>query len=238
MDTGTAVITQPTYLPWLGYFQQMARAQHFVFLDSVQYVARSWHSRNRLRARTGEVFWLSVPVEHASRATPLGSIRIARDHDWPRRHLQSLRMHLGKAPFFELAHEVVAAEFAAGHEYLADLNVALISRVATLLGLSPRFARASAMAGDGARSQLLLSLCCQLGVRRYHTSAGSRAYLEVDEPMFADAGISVSYQDWPHPEYPQQGAGFISHLSVVDTLANLGAAGTAALLVAQPGSVP
>lgn len=237
MEAGTAVITQPTYLPWLGYFEQMARAEHFVFLDSVQFVTRSWHSRNRLRARAGEVFWLSVPVEHAPRATPLAEIRIARDPDWQRRHLQSMRMHLGKAPHFELVHAVVAAEFAAGHEYLADLNIALIGRIANLLGLTPQLARASAMAGEGARSQLLLSLCRQLGARRYHTSAGSRDYLEADEPMFAAAGIAVSYQDWPHPEYAQQGAGFISHLSVVDALANLGAAGTAALLRAQPGSV-
>ena len=31
------VVLQPSYLPWIGYFEQMARADQFVFLDNVQF---------------------------------------------------------------------------------------------------------------------------------------------------------------------------------------------------------
>lgn len=42
----TVAIIQPAYLPWLGYFDQMARADVFVHYDDVQYSRKSWHSRN------------------------------------------------------------------------------------------------------------------------------------------------------------------------------------------------
>lgn len=43
----TAVIMQPTYLPYLGYFQLIAQADVLVFLDDVQFARRSWQQRNR-----------------------------------------------------------------------------------------------------------------------------------------------------------------------------------------------
>ena len=42
------LITQPTFLPWIGYFDQMRLADIIVFLDSVQYERRGWHNRNRI----------------------------------------------------------------------------------------------------------------------------------------------------------------------------------------------
>ena len=55
------VILQPSYLPWLGYFDQMVRADTFVFLDDVQFTRRDWRNRNKIRTREGWT-WLTVPV--------------------------------------------------------------------------------------------------------------------------------------------------------------------------------
>ena len=35
-------ISQPTYLPWSGYFDLIDRSEKFVFLDDVQFDSRSW----------------------------------------------------------------------------------------------------------------------------------------------------------------------------------------------------
>jgi hypothetical protein len=40
-------ILQPSYLPWIGYFDQMVRVDKFVFLDDVQFTRRDWRNRNR-----------------------------------------------------------------------------------------------------------------------------------------------------------------------------------------------
>ena len=41
-------ILQPVYLPWLGYFEQMALTDLFVHFDTVQHTRRDWRNRNRI----------------------------------------------------------------------------------------------------------------------------------------------------------------------------------------------
>ena len=64
----TAAIMQPTYLPWMGYFDLMDQSDVFVFLDSVQFDKRSWQQRNRIKTPTGELM-LTVPVSSKANVT-------------------------------------------------------------------------------------------------------------------------------------------------------------------------
>ena len=55
------VILQPSYIPWRGYFDQIRRADLFVFYDDVQYDKRGWRNRNQIKTASGKQ-WLTVPV--------------------------------------------------------------------------------------------------------------------------------------------------------------------------------
>ena len=41
-------ITQPTYLPWIGYFGFLQKSSEVVFLDDIQFARRSWQQRNKI----------------------------------------------------------------------------------------------------------------------------------------------------------------------------------------------
>ena len=43
------VILQPSYIPWRGYFDEIRRADLFVFYDDVQYDKRGWRNRNQIK---------------------------------------------------------------------------------------------------------------------------------------------------------------------------------------------
>jgi len=60
----TVAISQPTYLPWMGYFELIDSADTFVYLDSVQFVRQSWQHRNRIKTPTG-LQWLTIPSASA-----------------------------------------------------------------------------------------------------------------------------------------------------------------------------
>ncbi|MBK8908783.1 MAG: WbqC family protein [Rhodospirillales bacterium] len=219
----TVVITQPTYMPWLGYFEQMAAADDYVILDAVQFTKQSWQSRNRIKGADGAPLWLTVPIAAHPLDTPIHDIRIApTPPQWRRKHLKTIAANLKGAPYFHRVYPRIEAWLETEFTYLADLNVAGIRMFAELLGLAPRFYRASELGVGGRRSHLLLDILERLGARHYYACLGSQVYLEADRPLFEAAGIAIRYQTWEHPRYPQRGPGFVSHLSVVDALMNIG----------------
>ena len=44
----TLVVLQPGYLPWLGFFDQMRRADVFIYYDDVPFDKHGWRNRNRI----------------------------------------------------------------------------------------------------------------------------------------------------------------------------------------------
>jgi WbqC-like protein family len=53
-------ISQPTYLPWLGYFDLIDQVDVFVLPDDAQFEKQSWQQRNRIKTPIG-LQWLTVP---------------------------------------------------------------------------------------------------------------------------------------------------------------------------------
>ena len=63
-------ILQPTYLPWLGYFDMIDVTDIYVVFDHVQFVKKSWQQRNRIKTHNGELM-LTVPVKKATLNTDI-----------------------------------------------------------------------------------------------------------------------------------------------------------------------
>ncbi|MEH2219449.1 MAG: WbqC family protein [Nostoc sp.] len=228
----TVVISQPTYLPWLGYFELIAKSDVFVFLDNVQCVKQSWHNRNRLKGNDDQLIWLTVPVKAHPLDTPLSKIKILHNPSvWRRKHLGTIQTCLGSAVYFHtifpFIHELINYEY----EYLVDLNISLIKLFTDLLGLSPNFVNASDLNPQGRRTEMLVNLCQQLDANYYYSPMGSKVYLEEEKHLFVEEGIKLNYQTWEHPYYSQRGKSFVSHLSVLDALLNIGPEATRSLII-------
>lgn len=98
----TAVVLQPGYLPWLGFFDQMRRADVFVYYDDVQFDKNGWRNRNRVKSTDGRPCWLTVPVRHRGEGRPaINRIGIDRRAPWARKHVGTLRQHYSAAPHRE-----------------------------------------------------------------------------------------------------------------------------------------
>ena len=68
--TGLVAIHQPNFLPWLGYFDKLARADVFVLLDDAQFPKKggTWVNRARLLV-SGRPDWVTVPVDRSYHGT-------------------------------------------------------------------------------------------------------------------------------------------------------------------------
>ena len=217
--TSLAVL-QPSYLPWLGYFDQIDRADVFVFYDDVQYDKHGWRNRNRLKGPQGPV-WITVPVRHAGRFGQLiNAVEIDPRPDWARKHIATLRQLYARAPYAPLYLPELCELLARRWDRLVDLDVAAIRLMARWLGIDARFCCSSELGIGGGQSTRLLAICRHFAADTYISGDAAQAYLDVGR--FRNAGVRVVWQDYRHPRYRQQFGQFEPYLSAIDLLCNLG----------------
>lgn len=225
-------IMQPTYMPWAGYLRLIANSGCFVYLDDAQYERGSWHQRNRVLVN-GQAHWLTVPVLRANLGDSMAQVMVDDTAPWRRKHAALVRSTYGRHP--HAADAIGLADLLPAHTELtslADLNVHLIEHCCVRLGLATRRVRSSTLGVPGARTARVVAICQSLGATCYLSPPGARDYLQADG-FSRMTDIKLEFEDFPAPAYPQPGsAGFVSHLSVLDVLANLGWAGLAQYIAA------
>src|SRR5205823_3408897 len=151
-DVMKIAISQPTYLPWLGYFDLIDQVDAFVLLDSVQFEKQSWQQRNRIKTPTG-LQWLTVPVVFRGRLGQRIMEVIIRDPEFPRKHLRAIELNYRRAPFFDRYFPELARilEQHPSGSHLADLNLEIIRWVCAALGIQTTLIRSSELHQDGRR---------------------------------------------------------------------------------------
>jgi hypothetical protein len=226
----TLVVLQPGYLPWLGFFDQMLRSDIFVYYDDVQFDKHGWRNRNRIKGQGGPLF-LSVPVIHSGRmGQSIAEVEIDSRAPWSRKHMRTIRQTYAKAPFLEPYASELEAVLERPWKRLLDLNLEVTALMRRWLEIKTPLKRASELGAIGDQSARLLSICKMHGAKTYLSGDAARDYLDLD--LFATAGVKVRWQDYRHPVYPQLHGPFISHLSALDLVLNLGPA-SGALLASQ-----
>ena len=216
-------IMQPTYLPWYGYFNLIASCDVFVFLDNVQFERRSWQSRNRILLN-GREHLLSVPTKKVARESLINEIETTNEHgNWREKHISLIRHAYAKAPYgLELLDILEPVFESSTSDKLVSINCLLIKTLSKALMLETRFIDASLTNCIGKRSSLLYSICRSVNADEYLSPVGSKEYLDVDG-VFHDSGVSLLFQSYKLKEYTQLGTPkFVSHLSVVDLIAQVG----------------
>ena len=217
----TLVVMQPTVLPWAGYFNLMHLADDFVFHDDVQLEKRSWQTRNRLLLG-GKAEWISLPIEHSGEKQKISETRVILDKKWTDKVHRDFRRHYGAHPYFGAAAEVMDTFLNCTTDNLARRNESAIRLVAERLQLQTRIHRASELGIEGVRSERLIAFCRHFRADTYLSPLGSADYLQADR--FAErAPASLAFQNYAVPPYSQASCKeFVSHLSIVDVVANLG----------------
>jgi hypothetical protein len=216
------VILQPSYIPWRGYFDLIHRADVFVFYDDVQYDARGWRNRNRIKTPNG-TRWLTIPVrKHGSQTAhiPINAIEIA-DDAWAQSHLDALRAAYRRAPHFKELEEWLVHMYAAPPRNLAEFTIAATVDIARRLGIeSTRFMRSSELAVEGRRTDRLIAVLQAVGADHYLSGPSARDYIE--PAKFDAAGIALEWMTYDYPQYSQPHPPFDPRVSIIDLLVSVG----------------
>lgn len=212
---------QPTYIPWLGYFALINQVDKFVFLDNVQFNSRSWQQRNRI-LNQGKPQWLTVPVKLPNgRNTTIKDVAIDYEQSFPKHHIDSIKRNYAKSAGYQDIENLIFPILDLKLNSLPELNKRIIVKLCQKLEIDTKFINSSELKSSGKRGELLLAITKELEGTTYVSAAGSEEYLR-EFDGFKTVGIHLEYQRFFHPEYKQKECQFVSHLSIVDAIANEG----------------
>lgn len=223
---------QPTFLPWMGYFGYIPQVDYFVFLDDFSTSPRSWQQRNRLFVASNRVDWVTVPIKiSGNRGKPLNEMHLSENDVWRRKLKLLLSLTYARAPH---VHEVTGcfdAWLSRNQPDLATLNIEFIEEFSSRLGLGGQFIRSSTLGIIGLRrSERLLAILKALRATSYLAAGGSFGYLREDG-VLPTPDICTVFHHFDHPTYSQiHSREFVSHLSILDAIANIGFSGASTLI--------
>ena len=216
-------ISQPAYLPWLGYFDRLRRSDVAVVLDHVQLERRGFTHRNKI-LNQGKAMWLSIPLnKKGNYEAAINEITINNTEKWQRKHWQTLSQCYKKAPFFKEFKDQLSWFYEQEWSLLNELLKAMTPFWMEYLGLETPLVFSSEMKTKQVKSDLILEICQSLNATQYLSGPFGREYL--DQKSFEAEGIEIIYHDYDHPVYEQLSESFEPYLSVIDLVANHGKEG-------------
>lgn len=225
---------QPSYLPWLGYLDKLAKADVFVVMDDLQYEPQNFQNRNRVKINNG-ASWLTVPLQAGAQGDRICDKKICnggspKEH-WQRRTWLTLETHYRRAPFFALYADELREVYTRPWDTLVELNLHVLDLARRWFGITRPIVRSSSLGLTGQKTDRILDMCRKLKAHAYLSGAGGSAdYLDVEQ--LGRAGISVVWQRFDHPTYAQRYGelGFVQNLAFLDLLLNHGPAARDILL--------
>jgi hypothetical protein len=226
-------IHQPNFLPWLGWFDKLARADVFVLLDHVQFPRTSRGTYvNRVKLLVGgKDAWVTAPIARAGGSVQrIDEVRLDDAQAWRDKLLRTVEHSYRRAPAYDDVFPLVREILERPTDRLADLNEHGVRTIARGLGLDEsKFVRSSTLGTSAHATDLLIELTKAVGGTAYLAGNLAGSTYQEDE-KFERAGIELRYQRFEQPEYPQQVEQFVPGLSAIDALLNVGAERTRALL--------
>ncbi len=214
-------ISQSNYIPWKGYFDNIAQVDTFVLYDDVQYTRRDWRNRNLIKTSRGLV-WLTIPVQVSGKYFQKINETIISDPNWNKTHWNILKQNYATANRFKDVKDFVEELYlTATSNYLSEINYHFIKSICNYLNIETKFMWSSSFELLDEKTEKLVHICKQLNASEYYSGQAAKNY--INETLFERENIAVHYFDYSqYPEYIQQYPPFEHGVTILDLLFNEG----------------
>ena len=217
-------ITQPNFLPWLGYFELLDKVDLFISLDNVQTTKRSFIVRNQVKSPNGNAKWISVNLEKASRGVLIMDAILAKGGWWAL-HFEKIRNYYQEAPFLDKYNALIWELLNPGDdETLGDYNLHIIQKLVKELGITVEFQKSSDIQPvlEGTPQEKILAILNKVGATEFYNFKRGVDVGLYQPDILTSQRILLFKQDYQHPEYAQTGEEFLPYMAIIDLLVNKG----------------
>ncbi len=212
-------VHQPQYLPWLGYFEKIDKADVFVLLDTVQYKKNEWQNRNKIKSDKGWQ-WLTVPVTYKFPEL-IKDVAINNTDRWQHRQRQTIISCYRRAPYWKVLENFFEEVFSNEWRCISQLNIFVVKELCKILAIDTPLHVASELGEfPDDPDERLIAITKYFHATAYLAGSGGRGYMDLDK--YQSNNIEVLFQAYEHPVYNQLFGNFEPHMSVIDLIFNHG----------------
>ena len=214
-------INQPAYIPWLGYFNRIARSDLHIVLDHVQFEKNSFVNRNKILQNKRDI-WLTIPIKTKNLFGDLAINKVHVDNisNWQNKHFSSIKHGYSKSIFWQDLSTSLEDIYMMRSDLMIDYINKYLEFLLDYLEITTPIFYSSNFNYKEKKSELVLEICKHYGAKKYLSGPLGRNYLNIEE--FLDNGIQVEFHDYKHPIYPQKTDNFNYNLSILDLILNCG----------------
>ena len=199
----------------------IAKADHLVLYDTVQYTKRDWRNRNRIRSPEG-VKWITIPVSTKGLYSQTINETAISDDSWWKSHISILDHALGDGDHYGSIKADLhdAYKSLEGERLLSRINRRMCEWVFHQLGVAVELHDSKSFPHAGDATERLVAIAQQLGATSYLSGPSAKNYLDTNK--FLEGGITVEWMDYS--TLPEDSAGTYegSELSIIDLIAREG----------------
>ncbi len=215
------LISQSNYIPWKGYFDNIACCDVFVAYDDMQYTKRDWRNRNYIKTEQG-LKWLTIPVEVSGKYFQKINETKISEKLWYKSHWSIIESSYKKAPYFqELGPWIKELYMTATSEFLSEINAHFLKAFCEFLNIKTKFQDSRDFKLIDGKTEKLVHICKELNATEYYTGPAAKSYMEED--LFERENIKIQYFDYSgYKEYLQIHPPFVHGVSIIDLILNVG----------------
>ncbi len=214
-------VMQPYFFPYLGYFSLIHSVEHFMFFDDVQYLKKSWMSRNRLlNIEKGEPFFFRPSLIKPDYKALYTTVQLDNKDQWKVKLLEQLNGYKNKAPFFTQTKVLIEEILEKDYLFLTDFNIDSTITISKALGLNAKFDRYTDYnfwfeekpeEGDWGRI-----ISNEIGATEYINSPGGESFIFPEK--FSELNMKLGFIQPKLDPYHQGNLEFVAGLSICDVL--------------------
>lgn len=233
----TIAIHQPDFMPWLGLFNKISKANELIILDHTVNNSKSadfWCRRVKMLIG-GNAHWMSISLKRDPKRSiflPINEMEIDRDERAIKKFKLTVEQSYKRAPYFGKVFYLIENYFDSQTTNLSEMNSWFIREILDKLNIQIEVLYSSQLCPQFSSTEMLIDLLVKRNATTYISGSGAKAYQ--NDLLFAQKNIVLYYNNFICPSYRQfNSTSFISGLSIIDALMNVGFESTAKL-VSQP----
>ena len=153
-------MSQPTFLPWSGYFDLIDSVKNFVFLNDAQFSKLSWHSRNKIIINN-KTSWISLPVFHKSNDQLINDTLIISNKKNLNKILKTIKQNYSKTKFYNIYSDEFENKLLKcfSFKFLDEFNIEIIKWIIDKIGIKTKVFKSSDLKINEARSNRIIKIC-------------------------------------------------------------------------------